>query len=153
MQATKILFVCTGNTCRSAMAAAIMNDIAKKNDLDILIESAGIFAYIGQKASDEAIQAMQEMNIDLCSHRSKPLTDELIDKADIILTMTNAHKQLIAQMAPDKVFTLGEYADGTQRDVIDPFGGDIEEYRQTATEIYDALTDIAEKLQEQSKHE
>jgi protein-tyrosine phosphatase len=48
-------------------------------------------------------------------------------------------------MAPDKVFTLGEYADGAQRDVIDPFGGDIEEYRQTATEIYDALTDIAEK--------
>lgn len=153
MKSKKILFVCTGNTCRSAMAAAIMNDIAIKNDLDILIESAGIFAYIGQKASSEAIQAMKEMNIDLSSHRSKPLTDELINKADIILTMTKAHKQLIEQMAPDKVFTLSEYADGTQRDIIDPFGGDIEEYRQTATEIYGALTDTAEKLQEQNKYE
>lgn len=145
MEPTKILFVCTGNTCRSAMAAAIMNDIAEKNDLNILIDSAGIFASIGQKASEEAIKAMEEMNIDLSSHRSKPLTDELINMADVILTMTNAHKQLIAQMAPEKVFTLSEYAGG-ETDIIDPFGGDIEEYRITAREIYDNLVDIAERL-------
>ncbi|MGM9936378.1 MAG: low molecular weight protein arginine phosphatase [Candidatus Ornithomonoglobus sp.] len=141
----KILFVCTGNTCRSAMAAAMMNDIAVKNDLNVLIDSAGVFAGIGEKASDEAIQAMEKRGIDLTGHRTKPLTDELINMADIILTMTKAHKQLILNYAPDKIKTLLEYA-GDDGDISDPFGGDLEEYEETAAQIYDALVDIAEKL-------
>lgn len=146
----KILFVCTGNTCRSAMAAAMLNDIAVKNDLDVLIDSAGVFAEIGAKATDEAVKAMAARGIDLSGHRTKPLTDELINAADIILVMTGAHKQLIASMAPDKVYTLMEYA-GEDGDISDPFGGDDEEYEQTAAEIYDALVDIAEKLPVEDK--
>ena len=61
----KILFVCTGNTCRSAMAAAMLNDIAVKNDLNVLIDSAGVFAEVGGKAADEAIAAMERRGIDL----------------------------------------------------------------------------------------
>lgn len=146
----KILFVCTGNTCRSAMAAAMLNDIAVKNDLDVLIDSAGVFAEIGGKATDEAIKAMSARGIDLSGHRTKPLTDEIIKEADIILVMTGAHKQLIASMAPDKVYTLKEYA-GDEGDISDPFGGDDAEYEQTAGEIYDALVDIAEKLPVEDK--
>ena len=141
----KLLFVCTGNTCRSAMAAAMMADIAEKNDLDVLIDSAGVFADIGAPATDEAIRAMQKRGIDLSGHRTKPLTDELIDMADLILVMTAAHKKLIEGMAKDKVFTLTEYAGG-EGDIPDPFGGDDEEYELTAAAIYDALVDIAEKL-------
>ena len=141
----KILFVCTGNTCRRAMAAAMMDDIAVKNDLDVVIDSAGIFASIGECAAENAILAMKKRDIDLSLHRTKPLTDELIDMADVILTMTSAHKMLIEGMAKDKVFTLMEYAGG-EGDIPDPYGGDLEEYEETAEKIYDALVDIAEKL-------
>lgn len=143
--AMKILFVCTGNTCRSAMAAAMMNDIAVKNDLDVLVDSAGIFAPIGECAADNAISAMRERGIDLSLHRTKPLTEDLIEQADVILTMTAAHKMIVEGMAKGKVFTLAEYGGG-EGDVPDPFGGDMEEYKETAEEIYDILVDIAEKL-------
>lgn len=140
-----ILFVCTGNTCRSAMAAAMMDKIAVENDLDIFIESAGIFASEGETASSEAIEVMKKYNIDLSGHRTQPLTNDLIKQCDLILTMTEGHKELLLGMAKGKVFTLKEYA-GESGDISDPFGGDIEEYEETAQEIYDALVDVAEKL-------
>lgn len=140
-----ILFVCTGNTCRSPMAAAIMEKIAVENDLDVLIESAGLFANVGGTASDEAIEALDNMGIDLTFHQTKPITEELIEKSDIILAMTQAHKELLKPMVGDKVYTLKEYA-GDSGDVSDPYGGDLEEYEETAKEIYDALVDVAEKI-------
>lgn len=145
----KILFVCTGNTCRSAMAAAIFNDIAVKENLDVLIESAGLAANDGDAASENAVKAMAEAGIDLSYHRSKQLTPELIEIADIILTMTASHKQYLLPYASDKVFTLKEYV-GEEGDVIDPYGGDIEVYRATARELNHLLTKLAEALHDNS---
>ena len=141
----KILFVCTGNTCRSAMAAAIFNDIAIKEKLDVLIESAGLAAVDGEKASENALKAMAEVGIDLSYHRSKRLTPELIDIADIILTMTASHKKYLLPYADGKVFTLKEYV-GEEGDVTDPYGGDIGVYRATASELNKLLTKLAEDL-------
>lgn len=140
-----ILFVCTGNTCRSPMAAAIMDKIAVENELDVFIESAGIFAGEGDSASDNAIEALKQYSIDLSGHRTQPVTEDLLKQSDLILTMTEGHKKLIEPLASGKVFTLLEYA-GSDGDISDPFGGDLEEYEETAKEIYDALVDVAEKL-------
>ncbi len=140
-----ILFVCTGNTCRSPMAAGLMNKIAIDEDLDVRIESAGLFAAEGSPASDEAIEAMKKYDVDLSDHRAKQITPELIEKCDVILTMTAAQKMLLSEVAGDKTYTLCEYA-GTEGDIADPFGGDLEEYEEVAQMIYFALQSISEKL-------
>ena len=140
-----ILFVCTGNTCRSPMAAYIMEKVAVENDLDVLIESVGIFPQPGQPASEEAVKAMSDMGIDLTGHRTQAVTEERLNKADIILTMTEGQKMLLEPSAKGKVYTLLEYA-GSEGDISDPYGGDLDEYKETAQEIYDAVVDIAERL-------
>lgn len=140
-----ILFVCTGNTCRSPMAAAILSKIAQDNDMDLMIDSAGIMAEDGVPASDNAISAMIEMRIDISNHRAHQITHDDIIQADLIITMTEGQKMIINQLAPDKTFTLTEFA-GSFGDISDPYGGDLEEYRETAQEIYDLMVDAAEKI-------
>ena len=101
-----ILFVCTGNTCRSPMAAALFNKIAIEKNLDVRIESAGLFANEGEGASTEAIIAMKKYDVDLMGHHSQAINSELLEKSDLIFTMTAAHKMVLAPSAPDKTYTL-----------------------------------------------
>ena len=154
----QILFVCTGNTCRSSMAEALFKDMIKKHYpdklKDIKVMSAGVAARDGDKASPNAIQAMEELGIDLAFHSATQLTAELISEADLILTMTQRHRDMVLIMNPgarDKVYTLIEYAhDGQQDqaglDIEDPFGGSVEVYRKCAAQIKRALDILIEKL-------
>ena len=143
----KLLFVCTGNTCRSPMAAAIMNKIAEENEMDVKALSAGIFAEIGSGASENAIKAMRLYEISLKEHKATQLTEKMIDEADIVLTMTEGQKLMIEGYAPEKIFSLYEFL-SSEGDIADPYGGDLDEYNETAQEIYDALVDLAESLEE-----
>lgn len=126
-----------------------MNKIATEQDLDVRIDSAGMYAEEGAKASDNAIKAMEEYGIDLSYHRAKPLTETIIEQADIILTMTEAHKMMLSLMGRGRIYTLMEYA-GSEGDISDPYGGDLEEYEECAREIYDALTDAAERIADET---
>ena len=140
-----ILFVCTGNTCRSPMAASLFNKIAVERNMDVRIESAGIFANDGEGASIEAVVAMKKYDIDLLSHHAQSINTELVEKSDLILVMTPAHKMVFNGGGCNKVYTLCEYAD-IDGDIPDPFGGDVEEYEECAEKLYKALLIVADKL-------
>lgn len=140
-----ILFVCTGNTCRSPMAAAMMNRIAEENELDVHCESAGIFAETGAGATPEAAEALAKLDIDISAHRAQGISPEFLDKSDLILTMTQSHKMMLTIAADKPVYTLGEYG-GSGDDVPDPYGGGIDDYRYCCNQLNELLLDALERV-------
>ena len=96
-----ILFVCTGNTCRSSMAEGILKFLLKENNIEnINVSSAGLSAFEGQRANEKAIDVLINKGIDIKTHRSRQLTEEIIKTSDLILTMTDSHKKLITNTLP-----------------------------------------------------
>ena len=143
-----IYFVCTGNTCRSPMAEAILKD---KNLSHIEVKSAGIYALDGGEMSENAQAVLREENIDH-AHVSRQVNERDIDWADLILTMTGAHKELILRayiQAQGKTYTLKEYVTPySGQDVFDPFGGDISTYKQTYQELKRLIEEFEAKHRE-----
>ncbi|MCG0275761.1 MAG: low molecular weight protein arginine phosphatase [Thermosediminibacteraceae bacterium] len=152
----KVLFVCTGNTCRSSMAEGLFKKILKDRGMEgkIQVDSCGIAAVAGMPASPQALKVMEDHGVDLSAHRAKPLSEELL-KADLILTMTKSHKDYIVNKFPytkGRVFVLSEFTDdkGDEGgDIADPYGGDEETYRQVAEILKEKLEKVLEKLQKE----
>lgn len=159
-----ILFVCTGNTCRSPMAEGIFKDMLKENNIThISVYSAGISAFPGEGANEKSIKALRVNGIDISGHKAKQLTD-LIDKATIILTMTLSHKMIIEGYYADKlknikVFTLKEFAALVSGQAIhslnieDPYGMSYNMYEKTRDEIEGELNKILKNIDKIDKLE
>jgi len=142
----RILLVCTGNTCRSPMAEGILKNILG----DYEVSSVGIITANGLTPSENAVIATKEIGIDIKGHKSRLITKEIFEEADIIICMTNAHKEMILAYlgANDKTYTLSEFA-GENGDIPDPFGGDLAEY----VLCRDSLTKLLEKAAQRLKGE
>jgi len=146
-----ILLVCSGNTCRSPLAAAILAaKLAAIPELaDVTVSSAGTAAWDGAPASEGSYLVAIERGLDLSSHRARVLTADHIRDADLILTMSESHARRVTDLGgAAKVHTLGEYVgnpDG-RRDVRDPHGSDVEEYRQVGNLLDDLLTRAVQRL-------
>lgn len=131
-----LLFVCTGNTCRSPMAEAVARAVFPKEGYTF--SSAGLAVMEPTGASENACLAVEEMGLSLKDHQSHQITLEDIQQADLILTMTGGHKQALAaicQQYQKPLFTLSEFAGKPEEDVVDPYGGSLEVYRRALAQI------------------
>jgi protein-tyrosine-phosphatase len=135
----RLLFVCTGNTCRSALAEAIARRFAAERGLsDWQISSAGTSAWEGAPASDGALLVGIERDLDLNQHRARQITREIVAEQDVILAMGPHHVERVTALGgAGKTFLLTSYASRgrSERAISDPIGGELDVYRATYDEL------------------
>jgi protein-tyrosine-phosphatase len=147
-----ILLVCTGNICRSPLAAALLQRALSQRGVEgVDVASAGTGAWDGAPVSEGAYLVGLERGLDLSGHRARLLTRELVEGADLILTMARHHRARVDELgggAEQRVFVLGEYAgrEGEEAEVSDPFGGDLDVYRDTCAELEAFIDAVVERI-------
>ncbi|MCY6958773.1 low molecular weight protein arginine phosphatase [Clostridium brassicae] len=145
----QVLFVCTGNTCRSCMAESIFNSVSNLDNVKAI--SAGIAVVPGSKTSKNTSLLIKEnFSIDLSDRYSVQLKEEMLKECDLILTMTSYIKDILVerfQQHKEKIYTLSEYVN-FKEDIIDPYGGDLEVYRDTFDILKEAICLLLNKIKE-----
>ena len=146
----RVVLVCTGNICRSPLAEALLQAALKERGVEgVTVSSAGTGAWDGAPASEGAYLVGLERGLDLSGHRARLLTREVVDQADLILTMARHHRARVQELGGEgRVFVLGEYAGRTpeEGEVSDPFGGDLDVYRRTCEELEQLVIAVADRL-------
>ena len=142
----RLVFVCTGNTCRSPMAEGLFRlRLADDSGWEVL--SAGLHAQVGARPSSEAVAAAAELGADISGHRVRSMTDALAFSATLLVGMTASHAAALRTRFPfaaGKVRVLGEYGPAPVRDIADPFGGTLSDYRVCVRDLcarFDGLLD------------
>src|SRR5215211_2787995 len=142
-----VLFVCTGNVCRSPMAEGIFKHAVRGRG-SYRVLSAGVGAVDGQPASEYAVRALSQLGIDIGNHRSRHLTAELVSQADYIFGMTHSHVDTVMLLYPqaaEKTFLLREFdetLDAFEKDISDPIGGSYEVYLNCRDQIEQGIVSI-----------
>lgn len=139
-----ILFICTGNICRSPTAEALLKQrFGREGMTDWTVSSAGTWTTAGRMASRYAIELMAERGIDLSSHRSQTVDRQLLERSDLVLVMTRSHEEALRLEFPDqsdKIYLLSEMNEGGRYDIRDPYGGPLQGYKDCFKEL-DKLID------------
>lgn len=136
-----ILFVCTGNTCRSPMAEGLFKKmLADKNIDNISCSSAGLFAMTGDEVSQNSVKACERFAVDISAHRARRITSYILDETDKFVCMTNEHAASLSLYVPsEKIVVLGG-------GIADPYGGDLETYILCANSIRTALNEQFDEI-------
>ena len=148
---TRILFVCTGNTCRSPMAEVIARDEARRRGMDVRAYSAGLMPGSGSPAAEHARALAETHGCDLSAHRSRGLTPDLLGSCDLVLGMTRRHVDALRHATtagtPRLVTSFLPEGDPLRdAEIADPFGGDRAAYERTWSELESAIAALLDYL-------
>lgn len=146
-----LLFVCTGNTCRSPMAAAITRaELERRGWTHVAVQSAGAAAVPGQPASEPAVDVLAEHGLDIGRHLTTPLTSDLVQHADLVLVMSMSHLPAVTDFGgSSKVAMITDFLEGEEMgsNVEDPFGSDHDAYRRTYEQLERAIAGLLTRLE------